>query len=580
MNEQTELIKEGLGLPHISEMPEDKAQELAQAAITDERRRQRDEMLRRARVMLLCENDTTEMAVELYMCKKDFFYFCENWCWIEEPRSDIKRIPFLMYEYQKQAAKTIIDLAASTVDSVKKHDVLVEKTRDMGWSWLMCALAVWLYIFHDKNILFGSRKAELSDKLGDMKSLLEKCRYIIRNLPSWFLHDNFNQKPGGHMGEFLIRKPPEWGTGTIAGESASADFGRGDRKYIIILDEFASWAYDNASAQACGDATSLRVFISTPKGPFNKFARMRHRDKDETIRPFIIRSHWLEHPIKRAGACVGLDNKPTSPYYREEQKKKSADEMAAEIDICYEASTKGRVFEDYIPTIHTKRGLQYNPRLPVLRIWDPGINFYVLFMQIDKYGRVLCLHELFDENCHVRDMAHEVMHVSAKYFDPGTEFVDYGDPAGNTRMQSSADVAEYQLLADEFDIHVDSEFIAHVPSHLRIPNRIQAIKNKLGQWIAGTHSHALLIDPDRCEYLNKAMSEGYRYRVDKFTKKVTEKPMHEHPYCEAVDCLGYGILAELGVATENSGRSVKTQIHTQTTNWSVWGGRGQRRYAS
>lgn len=574
-SDQTQELKEAFRLPHISEMPEVKAQDLARQAIQEERKRQKDAVLKRAQVMLLCEQSAEEMAVELYMCKESFFYFLEEWCWIEEPRSEIKRIPFLAYDYQRAAAELVLKLAASTVDTIEKHDILVEKTRDMGWSWLMCALATWLFLFHDKNILFGSRVGDLADKLGDMKSLLEKCRYILRNLPSWFFHEDFNMKPsGGHMGEGLIRKPSTWGTGTIAAESANPDFGRGDRKYIIILDEFASWAYDNASAQGCGSATSVRIFISTPNGPFNKFARMRNSDPSETIRPVIIRSHWLDHPIKRAGAAIGYDNKVTSPYYREEQKLKTADEMAAEIDICYEASTKGRVFEDYIPQMHERRGLQPTDRMPIQRIWDPGMYMYVLFAQVDKYNRVLALREVYSEDTHIRDIAEEVLYTSNKFF-PNATFEDYGDSQGHTRQQASADRADYETLYDEYAISIDSEFIAHMPSHLRIPNRIQAIHNKLGQWIVATKSHGLLIDPEGCPILAKAMAEGYRYKVDKYTKKVTEKPMHEHPYCEAVDCLGYGVLAKLGSATKEQGNVRRIEIQTKTTNWSVWAGRNR-----
>lgn len=551
-------------------LTEEEAQEAARAAIKAERERQKAETLRRAQHMLVCDESVLDRAAELTLCEHDFFYFLENWVWIEEPRTDIKRIPFLPYGYQRSAAEKIISLAASTVDSVEKHDVLVEKTRDMGWSWLMCALAVWYWRFHDKNILFGSRKAELVDKLGDMKTLLEKCRYIIRNLPEWMYEPGF--RPDKHMGEMLIRKPDGYtGSGTIAGESANPDFGRGDRKWMIILDEFASWAFDVASAQACGDATSLRVFISTPKGPNNKFAAMRMGE--DNIKPAIITSHWVQHPLKAAGLTKTHEGLPTSPWYQKECARKSVDEIAAEIDICYATSTKGRVFDDYIPEWHTRK-LVVDPSVPVIRVWDPGLTFYVLFLQIDKYSRVLCLKEILDTNSHIRDIADAVCLISDKYFRDCT-FVDYGDPAGARRMQSSAEASEFQVLREEYSISVDTSFMDGMPMQVRTRNKIQAIHNKLRQQIVATKTQALLIDPVGCETLHRAMIQDYRYKVDPYTKKVSEIPESEHPWEDAVDCLAYGILAEIGVGTQGAVPITRktVEIERSSAKWNVWGKR-------
>lgn len=573
-NQDSQTSCKVLAFPSIRDLPEEQAQEAARAAIADERRRQQEETFRRAQVLLVCENSLQDVHAELTLCRDSFVYFCENWVWIEEPRNELKRIPFLMYEYQKEGALKILELASRTIDSIEKYDILIEKTRDMGWSWLMVALAVWLWLFHDKNILMGSEKGEKADKLGDMKSLLEKCRYVIRNLPDFFLPVGF--KTDKHMGENLIRKPDITGlSGTITADSANPDFGRGDRKYIIILDEFASWAFDQASAAACGDATSLRVFISTPKGPHNQFAKMASGEDD--IHPIKITTHWTQHPIKAAGGAIDLDGKPTSPYYRYERSRKSPDVMASEIDINYAASTKGRVFEDYVPSFHRRAGLQPDKNIPILRIWDPGIDFCVLFLQIDKYSRVLALREILAQNAHVREVAEHALHLSHKYYS-GCEFLDYGDPAGYTRSQSSAEQAEFQVLRDEFDIPVDVSFMKDVPTHMRVPQRIQAIKNKLTQWLAQPASHGLLVDHEACPLLDRALVEGYRYVVDKYTKVVSEKPEHKHPYCDVIDCLGYGILAELGAATTGSTGNVRRiEIDNNTTRWSVWGGRSNAR---
>lgn len=553
--------------PELQELQD--SEKLYLEAVQEERKRQAEAITKRAQIMLLCEYDDTgeQIAAELVACRNDFFYWVENYVWIEEPRSDIQKIPMLLYPYQREAAQTIINLLEDSVKNMRKHDILVEKTRDMGWTWLLVTIGVWYWLFHHKSSLFGSRKQDLADTLGDMKSILEKGRYIIRNLPEWMLPRGFRLDK--NMGHLLLKNPEG---GVMTGEAACPDFGRGDRKFFIVLDESASWAYDYAAAQACGNSTSVRIFISTPRGPFNKFAMMRKGE--DNVKPVILTSHWTQHPIKSAGATKDENGKATSFWYREECKNKSSDEIAAELDICYETSTKGKVFEAYVPEWHAKKGLQPQPGKTVVRVWDPGLTFYVLFMQIDNYRRVLCLKELCLENAHLRDVANQVLSISEIDF-KDCIFADYGDPAGSSRNNSALEVPEFSTLRDEYDIHVDTSFCDGMPSVMRRKNRIQAINNKLREQLAPIKSQALLIDVDKCPILDRALREGYRYKVDKWTKRVTEQVDEEHPWEDAVDCLGMGILAEIGLGTNKTSKP-KLQIAKNVVSWGAYNNKRKR----
>jgi len=72
---------------------------------------------------------------------------------------------------------------------------LVEKSRDTGVSWLCCAYAVHGWLFKPGYAAgFGSLKWDEVDEIGNMGTLLEKCRFIIRNLPHWMRPPNFRQK--------------------------------------------------------------------------------------------------------------------------------------------------------------------------------------------------------------------------------------------------------------------------------------------------------------------------------------------------------------------------------------------------
>jgi hypothetical protein len=59
---------------------------------------------------------------------------------------------------------------------------LVEKSRDMGATWLACAFSIWLWLFwKGAAIGWGSRKQPLVDQLGDPDSIFEKMQMLIRN---------------------------------------------------------------------------------------------------------------------------------------------------------------------------------------------------------------------------------------------------------------------------------------------------------------------------------------------------------------------------------------------------------------
>ena len=53
----------------------------------------------------------------------------------------------------------------------------------MGLSWVIVGIFVYGFIFHDHKYLMISQKETDVDKRGDIKSLFEKARFMIKNLP-------------------------------------------------------------------------------------------------------------------------------------------------------------------------------------------------------------------------------------------------------------------------------------------------------------------------------------------------------------------------------------------------------------
>lgn len=558
-------------------LTEAESQALADAAIDAEFKAQEAARRKRAQnLQIIATADDAHLLVgaELRRCEQSFFYWVENYVWIEDPFNSKPKIPMLLYPYQKDAATLLIDLAAQTESSTKKFDVLVEKTREMGWSWLIVVLAVWYWCFKGKSNLFGSRTMETADKPGDMKSLLEKCRYIIRELPDWMLPIHFSSKED--LTEKLLRHGKNGAA--ITADAASTNFGRADRKVFTCMDEFAHWPFDDASSTACSLTTKVRLFVSTPNGPFGRFAKLAgHSMLDPSDPDYLppceikIRSHWLDHPVKAAGATLDNHGNWTSPWYRQACKGATADEIAREIDIGYERSMKGLIFPDYNRDFNSGIHLIITPSKEIVRIWDPGVAcFFVLWLQIDKHGRVVVLQEYKESDAQIRNVARAVISLSNVRF-PDSHFIDVGDPAGQRINNSGQEHPEFQVLRDEFNIHVDTNFLHNQPTQLWQEYKHGAIHNKINESFGALGTHGLLIDREKCPSLDRALIEGYRWKVDPQTRQVREGQVNGvHPYEDAVDCLAYGILSQMGLGTINKSTGNITKVQENVVQWNKY----------
>lgn len=274
---------------------------------------------------------------ERLRCQEDFLYYVNAYCFTFDPRKEPSCIPFCTYEFQDRAAETIIDC-------IPDRDLLIEKSRDMGASWLILTIFEWFWHFHGgKTFLLVSRNEDYVDKIGDPKSLFWKIDYLHDHQPEWLLPRKKRKKL--HLGN------SDNGS-TIDGESTTGDVARGDRRTAIMLDEFAAVKEGAKVLAATTRASNCRIFNSTPQGTGNAFYDVAHSGKVRKIR-----FHWSEHPERNAGAYRDSYGKWTSPWYQTEcASKTSAVEIAQELDIDYMGS--GSPFFDSIMIEDLKRAVR------------------------------------------------------------------------------------------------------------------------------------------------------------------------------------------------------------------------------
>ena len=147
-------------------------------------------------------SDAWTTAKAFYAMPENAAQWIEDWCETYDPRKlDLPQMPFILFDRQREYLDWLSERMA------QKQGGLVEKSRDMGLTWLNIAWSVWAWLFVPGiKISFGSRKLDLVDKLGDLDSILEKGRFIIRNLPIEFLPAGFDSTSDLAFTKFINRE--------------------------------------------------------------------------------------------------------------------------------------------------------------------------------------------------------------------------------------------------------------------------------------------------------------------------------------------------------------------------------------
>lgn len=288
-------------------------------------------------------------------------FFIENFCWTYDPRSQNKNLPIVLFDYQKDFIGYVIDHIDRGVN------FLIEKSRDMGMSWLIVYIFIWYWLFRDgTNLLVGSYKEKLVDDGVNQDALFGKIEYTIRNMPKWLLPRGFNLTK--HRNKLKLINPEN--NNIISGDTMNPQFGRGARKTAIFYDELGFWETAKESWESGTQTTACQIGNSTPNGR-NFFWKLRMSGID------VVSLIWRLHPHK------------DSQWYEFEKVRNTEENVAQEIDLNYEKSLEGRVYPEWEPE---PGHFPYNDNYPIYvgADWGNSDGTAIIWSQIiDGKMRVL-----------------------------------------------------------------------------------------------------------------------------------------------------------------------------------------------
>jgi phage terminase large subunit len=227
-----------------------------------------DELDRRAKLMHRLSADPRMLSAALLRYAADPAAFIGDNCFIYEPRhanaGEPVTLPVVLFPRQREFVDWLRERFTT------KTSAPVEKSGDSGATWMSAAFAVWVWLFHPGSTVgFGSRKEILVDRAGDLQSIFEKIRSIVRNLPHYLKPVGFKEHT--HSNYMRLLNPAN--EATIIGE-AGDNIGRGGRCSLFFVDEAAYLEHPALIEAALTATTDVRIDISTPCNGslFNEYA--------------------------------------------------------------------------------------------------------------------------------------------------------------------------------------------------------------------------------------------------------------------------------------------------------------------
>lgn len=363
---------------------------------------------KRTELLIKAENNPAFQQFEIDCCKNDILYWYRNYVWTDTNTSlyywQPSSIPFIPYPFQEEAITEIRSSIYNwTLPPEERYDltnVLIEKSRQMGLSWIIMWIFVYWFVFHNHKYHCISQKEDDVDKTWNIRSLMEKCRFILNNMPKWMVPEWYKRKIGTDHNKHLVISAV-WRTGSITGESANPNAWRSWTYNAIFKDEMAFMQNARAINMSTPSATPCRIFNSTPNWEGNEFYRMRQLslwrkwDNWQDIEPEIkwLRYHWSEHPL--------YDDK----WYKEKIKGMTPEQIAQELEIDYNTALEWRVYKNF-PSSPEK--IMYNP-LSHVYVWLDNSHWWVdphalIVAQLDNLHYINIL-DAIEVNCSVTEMA-------------------------------------------------------------------------------------------------------------------------------------------------------------------------------
>jgi hypothetical protein len=176
--------------------------------------------------------------------------------------------------------------------------------------------------------------------------------------------------------------------------------------------------------------------------------------------------------------------------------------------------------DDYSDEMHLDEDAEPQPGVPIYRGWDFGLTPACVFAQLRPDGKFVVFDELTSKRMGIDRFSDEVLEHCAQSFRQEPEWIDVGDPAGNTGAETDERTC-FQIM--------HSKGIEVEPGLQTPAIRLESVRKPLTTLRSGKPQFRL---HPRCRMLRKGFLGGYQYRrmltkAERYTDK-PEKSIYSH----------------------------------------------------
>ena len=181
---------------------------------------------------------------------------------------------------------------------------------------------------------------------------------------------------------------------------------------------------------------------------------------------------------------------------------------------------------------HVVADLKVNPARPLMVEVDLGRTPTALISQVSPHGALMFYREIIGEDIGLTGFINEMLRPALleRPFSGVSVFCTI-DPAGRVKSQLNEDSA--------LDVFVNAGFQVECAITNNVDTRLRTSEQLLYE--NRGDDAAIMIDPDGCPMLVKALTYEYKFRRRK-TGDIEDRPTKNHPWSDLGDCFQYGCL--------------------------------------